>query len=590
MIDKETLRQMFYVPEDRPWFKKEAGWPDEVPKNYDFPLKSLGQFALEAAEKWPNEKLIWFLDQYMTYGEFIDYVKRMANSLHNLGYKKGDVLALLLPNSFQYVISYYAAQMLGVIVTGINPTYKPMEVLHQVRLTGAKGIVILDSLFEPTIEPILDKHKFDHIFVTNIADFMPATKRFLGKLLKKIPTGKVGIQHIKYTDLFKAKPELPEVNIDPFEDPAVYIMTGGTTGVPKAAVLTHFNLVSNAIQSRLWMFKAKPGMCPIGVIPLFHSFAMTTVMNISFALGGCMMLFPRPPSTEEFIKKVLEVVPDEGGIYLGPEVLFQRLADYPGIENTGINKKLLMAISGAGPLHRQVQEKFEEKVKAKLVEGYGLTEASPVVSAGPFFGIRTTGTIGLPFPGTDWKIADDEGNQLPYGEVGELWVAGPQVMKEYLKNPEETAETIKELDGKKWLLTGDLGTMDELGRVKITGRKKQLIKHKGYSVFPADVETLIADHPAVHEVAVAGLPDLEGSKGEIIKAWVVLEDEYKGKITENELIEWCKQNMAHYKVPKYIEFIDELPKNLIGKVMHRLLVEKDPIYLKWKEMQEKAKK
>ena len=583
MVTQEELKKIFYLSEDKPWFKKESGWPDEVPKNYDFPLKGMGDLAVEAAEKWPEEKIMWFLDQFMTYKEFINYVNKMATSLSQMGYKKGDVIALLLPNSFQYVISYYAAQRLGVIVTGINPTYKPLEVLHQLRITGAKGLVVLDALFEPNVKPIYDKHKLENVIVTNIADFLPATKRFLGKLLKKIPTGKVSVPHTKFTDLFKITPDVPHVEIDAYNDVAAYLMTGGTTGVPKAAVLTHYNLVSNALQSKLWLFKAQPGNCAIGVIPLFHSFAMTTVMNLSLTFGGWMMLFPKPPDTKELIDKILEIGADNGTFYAGPEVLFQRMADYPNVENLGLNKKLLMAISGAGPLHRQIQEKFEKNTGCKLVEGYGLTETSPVVSAGPFYGIRTTGTIGLPFPGTDWKITDNDGKELPVGEIGELWVAGPQIMKEYLNKPEETAETIIEKDGKRWLLTGDLGKMDEFGRVMITGRKKQLIKHRGYSVFPADVETLIADHPAVNEVAVAGLPDLEGDEGEIIKAWVVLEDEHKGSITEEELRKWCRENMAPYKVPKQIEFIEELPKNLIGKVMHRLLVEADPIYKKAKE-------
>jgi len=291
-----------------------------------------------------------------------------------------------------------------------------------------------------------------------------------------------------------------------------------------------------------------------------------------------MMLFPRPPQTEELLKTICAIAPDKKTFYCGAEVLFQRIADFPDIKKYPIHKKLRACISGAGPLHGPVQERFEKITGAVLVEGYGLTESSPVVSAGPLTDFRTTGSIGLPFPGTEWKIMDIEtgDREMPPGENGELIVAGPQVMVGYLNQPEETAETIREFGGKRWLYTGDIGYMDELGRVVINDRKKQLIKVKGYSVFPKEVEELVGRHEAAVEVAASGLPDRE--KGEVIKVWVVLKDEWKGKITEEELRKWCQDNMTHYKVPAYVEFRDELPKTMVGKVMRRQLMEADPIY------------
>ena len=573
------MGSQFYVDENKPWFKPEAGWPDQVSKNYEFPEITLHEMFSEAARKFGQSRVMWFLDTYMTFAEMERHVNSLATALHNLGIRKGDVVALVLPNSFQYVISYYACARIGAIVTGVNPTYKPGEVLHQFQVTGVKSVIVLDALYQSLMEPIAAQYPLKHIIVTNIVDLvkMSGLKRWLGMKLKKIPTGPVPSDALKFKDLLETSPEPPEVKIDPHE-PATYIMTGGTTGVPKAAVLSHFNCVSNAIQCELWVWMGGHGCCAVGVLPLFHSFAMTTVMNQSIRNGMWMMLFPRPPETGELLKTICAIAPDNKTFYCGAEVLFQRIADFADIKKYPIHKKLRACISGAGPLHGPVQERFEKITGAVLVEGYGLTEASPVVSAGPLTDFRTTGTIGLPFPGTEWKIMDIETgeNELPPGENGELIVAGPQVMVGYLNQPEETAETIREFGGKRWLYTGDIGYMDELGRVVISDRKKQLIKVKGYSVFPKEVEELVGRHEAVVEVAASGLPDKE--KGEVIKVWVVLKEEWKGRITEEDLRNWCKDNMTHYKVPTYVEFRDELPKTMVGKVMRRQLMEEDPVY------------
>jgi long-chain acyl-CoA synthetase len=579
------MNNPYYVDESRPWFGKEAGWPDEVPRNVDFEKVTLGEMLERTARSFPNNKAIWFLDSTMTFAELNDRVNRFATALAKLGLKKGDVLALMLPNSFQYVVSYYAAAKLGVIITGVNPTYKPGEVRHQLQMTGAKAIVVLDVLYEETIAPIAAETAIKTVIVTNIADLTSFSgfKKWLGKKLKKIPAAPAPAGSLRYADLVKTPPALPNNKVVA-DDIAVYIMTGGTTGVPKAAVLSHFNCVSNCVQSRLWLYKTTPGASPIGVLPLFHSFAMTCVMNIAVSFGGMMMLFPRPPKEKELVETIMRVGPPEGSFYVGAEVLFQRLAEWPEIKNYDLTGKISLCVSGAGPLHRPVQEKFEAVTGARLVEGYGLSESSPVVSAGPFWGNRKIGTIGLPFPGTEWKIVDptDANKEMPQGEPGELAVAGPQVMVGYLNNPDESAETIVTLaDGKRWLLTGDIGRMDACGRVNIEDRKKQLIKVRGYSVFPTEIETMLLGHEAALEVAVAGLPDPEA--GEIIKAWIVLRPEFKGKVTPEAIVEWAKKNFTHYKVPRYVEFVDDLPKTMVGKVLRRVLQENDPIYQKYKK-------
>lgn len=579
----------YHVDESKPWFSEEAGWPKEVPKNLEFPQMTLGEMLRQSANKWPNHKAVWFLDSFVTYRQLDDWVDRLAAGLYNIGLRKGDVVAALLPNSTQYVVTYYACARLGCIVSGVNPTYKPAEILHQLKVTRARALVVLDALYEPAVAPIIAQSGIKQIIATNITDLVGLSflKRFLGKLLGKIPTGPVPPTAHRFNDLLRSAPTPPKVELSA-HDPATYIMTGGTTGVPKAAVLSHFNCVSNALQCKTWIYKIEPGAANLGVLPLFHSFAMTAVMNTSLICGAWMMLFPRPPKAEELAAKVAAVCPDGKTMYAGAEVLFQKLAEHPGIEKSGIVKKFALCVSGAGPLHRPVQEAFESKTGARLVEGYGLTESTPVVSAGPFWGNRKIGTIGLPFPGTEWKIMDAvefgmEKEPCPEGtepdaekHLGELCVAGPQVMVGYLDQPEETADHIKELEGKRWLLTGDIGFMDAQGRVVLRDRKKQLIKYKGYSVFPKEVEELVGNHPAVLEVAAAGIPDRE--TGEKIKIWVVLREEHKGKLTGEELLAWCRENMTHYKVPSYAEFINELPKNLIGKVQRRQLQENDPLY------------
>lgn len=576
----------FFVDESKVWLQESSGWPREVPKNLEFPRMGLGAFFDQAVQQHRDRRIGLFLGGSMTYGEMHNHVNALASAFHNHDFRKGDVLALLLPNSFQYIMCYFACAKLGVIASGVNPTYKPGEILHQLKTVGAKGLVVLDALFQSAVEPILGKSGIEYLVHTNVADFLPLPKRLLGKWLKKIPVGKVPPHSIPLTTLLRTPVNLPHVDIDVENDPATYIMTGGTTGVPKAAVLTHLNCVSNVLQAEAWLYKHTPGMCTIAILPFFHSFAMTCVMNFTIRVGGWLLVFPRPPAMEELAKQVAAVGEDENTVFVGAEVLFQKMAEYLEANPTKYNvkNKLSLCVSGAGPLHRPVQERFENATGARLVEGYGLTESSPVVSAGNFYGNRKIGTIGLPFPGTDWKIVDmmDGVTELPPGEehIGELIVAGPQVMKGYLNRPEETEETVRKgPDNKLWLYTGDLGFMDEDGQVVLRDRKKQLIKYKGYSVFPKEVEELVGGHPMVSEVAVHGLPDLE--TGEAIKAWVVLRGESKGKISEDQLLAWCRENMTHYKVPRYIEFRDDIPKSPVGKVQRRELAEADPIYRKY---------
>ncbi len=560
----------------RPWYND---WPEGVPKMIDIPDIGLGDLLRDTAKQYPDNKAIIFLDSVMSYRELDDYVDRLATAFDQMGIKKGDVVAMMLPNSPQFVITFYACQRIGVTTTAINPTYKPLEIKHQLNDSGAKAFVVLDSVYEAAGK-VLDQTKVKHLIGTNIVDLVKLSpiKKFLGKLLKKIPTGQMPANALKFTDLLKTAPNPPKVTINPAEDVAVLQYTGGTTGTPKGGMLTARNLVSNALMGKAWIggkFPSDGGY--VGVLPLFHVFAMTCVMNIAVANGCFQLLFPKPPdSMLEWAAQVEKWGKGTQLIMPGVAVLFNKINNTPGIEKFDLSP-LVKCLSGAGPLPREVQLTFEKKIGSLVVEGYGLTESSPVTHANPFVlrpGVeRVMGSIGLPFPNTDVKIMDLETGtqQMPYGPegVGELCVKGPQVMKGYYNRPEESARTLR--DG--WLYTGDIAYMDERGWTFIMDRAKDLVKHKGFSVFPKEVEDYLFSHPDILEVAVVGLPHQK--VGEILKAFVVLKPESKGKVSEQDIIEWCKENMTHYKVPSIVEFREELPKTMVGKVLRRVLKEEE---------------
>ncbi|UYP45473.1 Acetyl-coenzyme A synthetase [Candidatus Lokiarchaeum ossiferum] len=586
----------YLVPEGRP-FHTGQYWPEGVPHQieYDYTL-TLNDMFENSVKKYLKDPVIWFLDGWITYAELKDSVDRFATALHSFGVSKGDVVAIHLPNSPQYVVAYYAIVQLGAIVTGINPQYKPTEILHQLKITGATYLVVLDALYTNFVAPIMDKWELKKVIHTNMLDMavgLSGVKKFLAKKLKKVPVTKVIHPNaISFKECLKFERKAPKIAVSA-SDPAVYMMTGGTTGIPKAAILTHLNCVANSFQSeetltnqpipnRKQVLGNKTAL--IGVLPLYHSFAMTSVMNFGIKAGCWMKLYPKPPPTEELLKDFHEMPDLNGCIYCGAEILFQRIAELPSsvLDQYDIKGKLTLCISGAGPLHEYVRIPYEEKTGSKIREGYGLAEACPIVSTNNFFGKSDPGTIGVPFPGTDWRIFPtddfDEGPIETIGEegTGEICICGPQVMNGYLNEPEQTADTIKEWDGRKWLLTGDIGFMDKDGRVVIRDRKKQLIKLAGHSVFPAEVESLLGNHPQVLEAAVAGVPDQK--TGEAIKAWVALKPSEIGKLTTDELLSWANENLTRWKVPKYIEIVNELPKSAVGKVIRRTLQEADPLW------------
>jgi long-chain acyl-CoA synthetase len=466
-------------------------------------------------------------------------------------------------------------------------------------MTKAKVLVLMDMLYIAGPNTILPKTSVKYLIPSNFVDFFTADKAIIEKL--GIPNAKDKIpdktEHYKVYWMDKiiseTKPKEIKTKIDPWTDSAVYLMTGGTTGLPKVAKLSHTNLSANLNMAKEWT-KLKAGMITIGSIPFFHSFGLTCVMNAALGLGMVMLLFPKPPSDDDLCEAINKIDAPEGIMYTGVEMLFKRLTDF--VKEMGVEefkkkydfwKKLRYATQGAGPLHDYVRIPFEE-IFCPIRSGYGLTETSPMQSIAPFWGPTKSGKLGLPIPGADWAIFDSENFEAgPISDgtkerggfgvenTGEICCAGPHIMLGYLGEQKELEDNLKYWGGKRWLLTGDIGFMDEHGWVEIRDRKKSLIKVSGHSVFPKEVEELMGTHEMIDEIAVAGVPDKD--TGEAVKAWVTLKPGFKidKDITSEKLREWCMQNMAKWKSPKYIEFIRKMPVSMTGKVQRRELQEKD---------------
>jgi long-chain acyl-CoA synthetase len=608
-VKKVTSLKDFHVDENKVWFT-EGYWPEGVPKQiYDIegvkvePLYDGFITNANDNDLWEETIAMAVFGPHIekiTFRELIDKAKRFGTYLYDLGVRKGDVVAIDLPNSINFVIAYIGTQYIGAIVAGVNPTYKPMELHHELKITDAKVLVLMDALYL-LVKNTLPKTNVEHIIPTNLLDFVNVPDKMFELLRDKVPDfqdkipdeGETYKVHRMKQIIENAEPKEIEVDIDPWKDPAVLLMTGGTTGLPKAAMLSHANLISNLYQMKPWT-NLEVGMITIGSIPFFHSFGMTCVMNGATSLGMKMLLFPKPPEEEDLCKTIKKLDAPQGIMYTGVEMLFKRLTDF--VDELGEKKfkrrydfheKLTYATQGAGPLHDYVREPFEE-IFCPIRVGYGLTETSPVVSIAPFWGPNKTGKIGLPIPGTDWAIFDandfeagpicdgtKERGNFGVEHTGEICVAGPQVMLGYKGEQKEQEDNIKHWGGKRWLLTGDIGFMDENGFCEIRDRKKSLIKVSGHSVFPKEVEELMGHHEMVDEVAVAGLPDEH--RGEIAKAWVVLKEGYKEgeDITSDELKEWCYENFAKWKTPSYIEFVKKLPVSMTGKVQRLELQQKD---------------
>jgi long-chain acyl-CoA synthetase len=553
---------------DRPWYKHYVGG---TPEEISIPDGPLWHQLDQAVEEFPENVALYFEGVKVTYRELGELVNKAANAFSKLGVKKGDTVAIMLPNCPQFVIAYFGALKCGAIITPVNPLAKPKELRVYLQDTGAKTIVVL-NFFYAVVEAVRQESNLENVIVTAAWDMMSKIKQILAprtvykKEMKEVPPLREG-DHLWNNFIAGGVPEPPAVEVDPARDIAVYQFTGGTTGIPKAAMLTHDNLKANCAQCGAWMdWMAEKGKESfVAALPMQHIFGQTVSMNLAISWGSEIILVPNARD----IKHLLELI-DKLKPTMFPIVATLAIGIYshPEVSKYDITS-LKLSIAGAMALPAEVTRKFEAATGAIIIEGYGLSEASPVTHANPLDkDQRKIGSIGLPFPSTDCKIVDLETRKkdLPVGEVGELAVKGPQVMTGYHNRPDETADVLTK-DG--WLFTGDIAKMDEEGWTYIVDRKKDLINASGYKVWPNEVEDVLFEHPSIQEAAVIGIPD--ETRGETVKAFVVLQP---GKTASVEDIRaFCKERMSVYKVPTDVEFVETLPKSQVGKVLRRELRE-----------------
>jgi len=553
--------------ETRPWIKN---YPDEIPSSLEYSSQPVQAYLKKAVEEFPNKIAIHFMGKDLSYTKLYESAKKFAGYLQEIGITKGDRVAIMLPNSPQSVISYFGILMAGGVVVQTNPLYMERELEYQMIDSGSKAIVCMDILY-PRVSKVMSKTDLKDIIVTAIKDYLPFPKNLVYPFIQKKQYGIVvnvkheGNSHLLTEILKQPARDVKEHEYDFEEDLALLQYTGGTTGFPKGVMLTHKNLIANASMCQAWMYKCKRGEeTVLGLLPFFHVYGMTTVMILSVMQAYKMVLLPKFDAAAT-LKTIQKQKPT---LFPGAPTIYIGLLNHPDIKKYDLSS-IDSCISGSAPLPVEVQQKFEEVTGGKLVEGYGLTESSPVTHSNFLWDRpRIKGSIGVPWPDTDAAIFSMEtGERLSAGEIGEIAIKGPQVMKGYWNRPEDTAQTLR--DG--WLLTGDLGYMDEDGYFYVVDRKKDMIIAGGYNIYPREIEEVLYEHPDVQEVVAAGIPD--PYRGETVKAYVVLKE--GTKITEEELNKFVRQHLAAYKVPRIYEFRQELPKTAVGKILRRALVEEE---------------
>ena len=549
----------------RPWIKSYA---EGVPDDIELPTGSLADLIQSSVTEFGDNTALEFFGRETTYTELGEQIDRAAEGLHKLGVRKGDPIALIMPNCPQHVVAFYAILRLGAIVIEHNPLYTPREMRHQFEQHGAKVVIAWDKVVE-TLQAFPDDVPLDHIVSIDMTRAMPLRLRLALRL--PIPparrqrselTTKVS-DTIRWEELLENEPIKPSVAGPTAADVAVIQYTSGTTGSPKGATLSHLNLGVNAAQARAWVPTIPRGTASVhAVLPLFHAYGLTLCLTFAMSMGARLVLFPRfdPDLVLPVIKKrpptFLPAVPP----------IYERLTAAAKEKDVSL-EGIEIAISGAMPLSQAIITPWEQLTKGYLVEGYGLSECSPVLTANPVAGNRKQGTIGLPLPGTDIRIVDPENphHDVKPGESGELIARGPQIMSGYWKKPAETADAF--VDG--WYRTGDIAIMDEDGFITIVDRLKELIITGGFNVSPTEVEDALRGFEGVADVAVVGIP--HARDGEHVVAAVVPE---KGKtVDEAALRAYARENMGAYKVPKHVYMVDELPKSLIGKVLRKKVKE-----------------
>ncbi|UCH31054.1 MAG: long-chain fatty acid--CoA ligase [Candidatus Bathyarchaeota archaeon] len=550
--------------EKRPWTK---WYPKGVPADIDIPEKSIPDMIDEAVKKWGNKTSIIFYGRKLKHKEIQELSLKFATALHNLGVKKGNRVAILLPNCPQFIIAYFGILRIGAVASPMSPLYSPREIKHQVNDNGSKIIVCLDLLFEK-VEQVWEETGLKHAIITSIEDYLPKMGRFFGKVSGRTLSVEISkkVEVSLFQDLIKKyPPNPPKIEINPKEDLAALPYTGGTTGVPKGAMLTHYNVA--AIQEE--MFKSFPDIedgkeCTIALLPFYHIYGQSVIMMTGAIRGGLGILFAKPDL--ESIISAMEKY--NVTLFYGVPTLYKYFLDVKRARRFNW-KKLKHIFCGADTLHKEVRKDWMRFMNKEIREGYGLTETTAVTHTNPL-GRNKPGSFGVPLPNTHAAIIDPETKEfLPQGKEGELIVSAPQIMKGYWNNPKANEESFIKAGGRTWFRTGDIARMDDEGYFYFVERIKDWIKYKGYSVFAHEIEEVLYDHPKIKEAAVIGVPDPE--VGERVKAIVVPEIDYRGKLTDEEVVEWCEKNLAHYKVPKIVEFRGEIPKTDAFKIDHKKL-------------------
>jgi len=547
--------------EERIWHKAYA---QGVPPSLDYEEITLHDALERTARRFPHSVALIMMGKKITYRELDELVNRFAGALMDLGIGKGDKVALLLPNMPQVVIASYAVFRIGGVVVMHNPLYTESELAHQLNDSDSKMAIGLDLLV-PRMLKLKERTGIENIIACHIRDYLPFPKKqlfpFVKKKMHRDTDPNEGVHD--FLDLVKKYPPTPpQASVD-FDDLAALLYTGGTTGVSKGVMLTHRNCSICVQQLRAWMFDAVEGKdSMLGTFPIFHSAGFTTGMNTAVYRGLTLILIPRPEPgavlemTRKYRPDWFPCVP----------TIFVGVLNHPDFPKTDFSF-VKGCVSGAAPLAVETIHQWEKAVGAGIVECYGLTETSVLSHANPWRGKTKVGSVGVPVPDTDCRIVDVEtgARDMPTGESGEVLLKGPQVTQGYYKNPEETQNAIR--DG--WLYTGDIGYMDDEGYLFIVDRKKDMIIAGGYNIYPRDIDEILYEHPKIHEACAVGIPDRY--RGETVKVFVV--PRAGETITEAEVIAFCKERLAAYKVPKLVEFMDDLPKSTVGKVLRRELRE-----------------
>lgn len=565
---------------ERPWLRF---YPEGLPPDLDIPEISVPQAFDEATEKWKDKTALIFYGRKISYGELREQTDRFATALYDLGIRKGDRVALYLLNCPQFPIAYFGAMKAGAVLTAISPVYVTPEVKHQLEDSGVETIVCQDILYD-FIERTNVRLK--NVILTSIDEYLPRFTKALGKSVLRAVYRKMSVPSVQiyeregiyqFQDLIKKyPPNPPKIEFNPREDLAALPYTGGTTALPKAAMLTHYNLVATEIENQSWFqysFERGKNLeegkeCIIGFAPFYHIMGQAIIMLGALMRGHALVIFTTPD-----IDDILDAIGRYGiTMFIGVPSIYELLKDYEKTDRVDW-KRIKIIISGADSLLEDTAKAWKRRTGVELHEAYGLSESSAGICVTPI-GRPKIGSFGTPLPNTIAAIADPEKDEfVPLGEIGELVARGPQMMKGYWNRPEETKEMFAEIAGEKWLRTGDLARMDEEGYFHFYDRKRDLIKYKGYSVFAREVEEALKSHPKIKEVGVIGVPDPK--VGANIKAVVVLESDARGRLSEEEIVQYCEERLAHYKVPRIVEFRGEIPKTDVGKVSRRELREEE---------------